>query len=129
MHVQCDGIEYEFDVVGDLEDHNQLITKTRCPGLLNAVIERPSVQMPGQMLKICLTDATVPRITEAQSRELWQLARARGPSVGGLIDLANRTLNAQYTNPREITVEEFPRVVEALKQPALTDTGAELAAS
>ena len=40
--VQRDGIEYEFDVVGTLDqEHRLFISKTRCPALDNKVIERP----------------------------------------------------------------------------------------
>lgn len=39
---QREGIEYEFDVVGDLSTENELvITKTRCPALKRAVIAEP----------------------------------------------------------------------------------------
>lgn len=40
--VQRDGLEYEFDVVGDIDhDQNLVIGKTRCPALNGAVIQRP----------------------------------------------------------------------------------------
>lgn len=40
--VQRDGLEYEFDVVGDMDNENTLtITKSRCPGLNGAVLEKP----------------------------------------------------------------------------------------
>jgi hypothetical protein len=39
---QREGIEYEFDVVGDLSTENELvITKTRCSALKRAVISEP----------------------------------------------------------------------------------------
>lgn len=44
--VQRDGMEYEFDVVGDLDQDNALtITKTRCPALTGAVVVKPGVQL------------------------------------------------------------------------------------
>lgn len=40
--IQRDGIEYEFDVVGDINlDHELIISKTRCPLLSGAVIAKP----------------------------------------------------------------------------------------
>ncbi len=40
--VQRDGLEYEFDVVGDLDqDHSLLVTKTRCSMLANALVPHP----------------------------------------------------------------------------------------
>ncbi len=44
--VQRDGLEYEFDVVGDLDQDNTLIvTKTRCPELAAAVIAKPGHEL------------------------------------------------------------------------------------
>jgi hypothetical protein len=40
--VMRDGIEYEFDVFGDMDQENTLvITKTRCPKLSGAVLQKP----------------------------------------------------------------------------------------
>jgi hypothetical protein len=40
--IQRDGLEYEFDVVGDVNlDHDWIISKTRCSALDAAVISRP----------------------------------------------------------------------------------------
>lgn len=40
--IQRDGLEYEFDVVGDLDkDNNLIITKSRCPVLSGQVIRKP----------------------------------------------------------------------------------------
>jgi len=44
--VQRDGLEYEFDVIGDLSlDHELLITKTRCSALKDAVISHPGAEL------------------------------------------------------------------------------------
>src|SRR5690606_8741237 len=40
--IQREGLEYEFDVVADLDmDHNMSITKTRCRALTDKVFPRP----------------------------------------------------------------------------------------
>jgi energy-coupling factor transporter ATP-binding protein EcfA2 len=44
--VQRDGLEYEFDVIGDMDQDNTLIvSKTRCPSLVGAVISRPNADL------------------------------------------------------------------------------------
>jgi energy-coupling factor transporter ATP-binding protein EcfA2 len=44
--IQRDGLEYEFDVVGDLDlDHNYIISKTRCPMLDGALINKPGAKL------------------------------------------------------------------------------------
>jgi hypothetical protein len=54
--IQRDGMEYEFDVVGDMDaDNRLLITKTRCPALARAVIDRPTKEF-GETLLAWLSD-------------------------------------------------------------------------
>jgi hypothetical protein len=44
--VQRDGLEYEFDVVGDMEadTHSIMITKSRCSAVADAVIQKPGAR-------------------------------------------------------------------------------------
>lgn len=54
--VQRDGMEYEFDVVGDMNQENDLIiSKTRCPALTGQVINKPGEQI-AKTLKVWLSD-------------------------------------------------------------------------
>ena len=40
--VQRDGLEYEFDVVADMDiENNLIVSKTRCPALAGAVVAKP----------------------------------------------------------------------------------------
>jgi len=49
--VQRDGIEYEFDVVGEMDpDHTLTITKSRCPALADRVFPCPNGQV-SELLK------------------------------------------------------------------------------
>lgn len=58
--VQRDGLEYEFDVVADLDTDNTLIVgKTRCPQLTGAVLPKPGKDIAG-VLKGWLTDGDLP---------------------------------------------------------------------
>ncbi len=114
--IQRDGIEFELDVVGNLDENNTLvITKTRCKSLFQATIHHPGEDNIAPVLKAWLTDGAAPLISDEQSKELWQLAKKAGLSVGGLLDLTNKTLGQAYSSPREITLDEFPRMVEALQ--------------
>lgn len=40
--VQRDGVEYEFDLVGDMDDATLTVTKSRCPELTAAVVVKPT---------------------------------------------------------------------------------------
>lgn len=58
--IQRDGLEYEFDVVGDMDfDNTLVITKSRCPVLANQVIQRPGKDFAAT-LKAWLGDGPVP---------------------------------------------------------------------
>lgn len=50
--VMRDGIEYEFDLCGDMDqDNNYIITKSRCPELSNKIINRPGKQIAEALIK------------------------------------------------------------------------------
>ncbi len=114
--IQRDGLEYEFDVVGDLDQSNTLtITKTRCSSLFEAVIAHPDAMNVGKPLKQWLTDGAAPLVSDVQSKALWAEAKAHDLSLGGLVDFINATLKTQYASPREMNVEELPKVLAELK--------------
>lgn len=49
--VQRDGLEYEFDIVGDMDlDNRLLVSKSRCSEIAGGVIEKPSKQL-GERLR------------------------------------------------------------------------------
>lgn len=44
--VQRDGLEYEFDIVGDLSpEHELAVTKSRCPRLADLVMSKPGAEL------------------------------------------------------------------------------------
>lgn len=48
--VQRDGMEYEFDVVGDIDhEHKLIVTKSRIPALSDAVISKPGAELAAQL--------------------------------------------------------------------------------
>lgn len=58
--VQRDGLEYEFDVVAELNaDHEAVVTKTRCPALTDQSYPRPGADLAG-VLRAWLTDGAEP---------------------------------------------------------------------
>src|SRR5690606_28365644 len=54
--IQRDGMEYEFDIVADMDqEHNFIVSKTRYRGLDNAVINKPGVEL-GEQIRAWLED-------------------------------------------------------------------------
>lgn len=61
--VMRDGIEFEFDLCGDMDQENTLtITKSRCPELAGKAINRPGKDM-ARTMKAWLTGAPAPAST------------------------------------------------------------------
>jgi hypothetical protein len=80
--VQRDGMEYEFDLVGDLDEATLVVTKSRCPALSKAVIPEPGEQL-AKTLRDWLTDGVAPQPSPAQTlepriRALWEKAKSGG---------------------------------------------------
>ncbi len=54
--VQREGMEYEFDIVGDLDvENNLIISKSRCKALSGEVIKKPGIET-AKIIKAWLTD-------------------------------------------------------------------------
>ncbi len=64
--VQRDGVEYEFDLIGDLDvDNTLVVSKTRCPDLAGKVIRKPGVEL-AEALKVWLgTGTAAPAVAPA----------------------------------------------------------------
>ncbi|MEZ0066737.1 hypothetical protein ABIA32_002749 [Streptacidiphilus sp. MAP12-20] len=62
---QREGLEYEFDIVGDLDQENTLvISKTRCPELTGGVINRPGEDLAATVLEWLADGSSVPAVAE-----------------------------------------------------------------
>lgn len=58
--IQRDGLEYEMDIVGDMDlDHNLVVSKTRCRTLDGYVVNKPDEKM-AHIIKDWLTDGAAP---------------------------------------------------------------------
>lgn len=71
--VQRDGLEYEFDVVADIDpDHCMHVTKSRCPALADAAIRKPGADV-AKALRTWLDDGV-----DEETRLAGVLARVEG---------------------------------------------------
>lgn len=60
--VQREGVEFEFDVMGDLSQDNELvISKTRCPALSGAIIKKPGKPLADTLLSWLAGEAPEPK--------------------------------------------------------------------
>lgn len=66
---QREGVEYEFDVVGDMDvEHNLIVSKSRCSALADAVINRPGEHL-AKTLDAWLNEGEA-TVTETEAAEL-----------------------------------------------------------
>lgn len=81
---QREGVEYEFDLVGDMDHENTLtVSKSRIPALTRAVIKEPDVEL-GKAIRNWLEDGeSVP-----DARDLREKAMAEGVQLDELVALA-----------------------------------------
>lgn len=143
--VQRDGLEYEFDVVGDIDnDHNYMVTKTRCSALSggdNDFIEKPGEQL-AVILREWLSDGVdaperqrepsqkdieiaereqiiEKRMNAPKVKELFEKLGVPEPEfVNGLWDRRNRRVKAllKYTRDEKLIEVLERRVKEAEKE-------------
>ncbi len=66
--IQRDGLEYEFDLVADMDAGKMTVGKSRCTALTNAVIKHPNGQV-SDALRAWLTDGESER--ELTPQERW----------------------------------------------------------
>lgn len=138
---QRQGIEYEFDVVGDMDLENNLtISKSRCPELSGKVINRPGLEVADTLLA-WLTDgvagrtpndyrdvAVDPSTMYAELQELYRLVKSDGMLAAIVMDDTGRMvpLGELITRKGKLIAEARRAAEEA--QTAADDSHAEAAA-
>lgn len=85
--IQREGIEFEADIVGELDqDHNLRITKTRCRALTDQVISKPGAELAA-VLRAWLSDgAPAPAAPAAEG------VKEAAPSASTSMGIADRRL-------------------------------------
>ena len=75
--IQRDGLEYEFDIVGDMDMTTMLITKSRCPALQQSVIQKPGEELAKTILKwLNSGEPLKKRVVSAGKRERDKLIKS-----------------------------------------------------
>lgn len=85
--IQRDGIEYEFDVVADIDiDHHLIVTKTRCKALDGLVVRFAGEEL-ATTLKTWLSDGFIPSQSvtgEAKPSDIDPATKEQRYSIGSL---------------------------------------------
>ncbi|MER7433170.1 ATP-binding protein [Pseudonocardia alni] len=107
---QREGIEYEFDVIGDLDlDNNLVVSKTRIPMLHGAVIPKPGPEL-AETIRDWLADG------EEVAGPLAYRAEALDPDTdrSGLLQLLETVRSSGLTNAPVTDGEGAPTTLERL---------------
>jgi KaiC/GvpD/RAD55 family RecA-like ATPase len=114
--VQRDGLEYEFDVVGDINaGHGLTITKTRCPALADQYIELPGEQI-ANTLRAWLSDgvsAPEPARQAPEDPDAGLKDRLNNPAIRGLFDALGAPEAKRLTTLRKYASDD--KLIEILQ--------------
>lgn len=96
--IQREGVQYEFDIVGDMDNNNNMvISKTRASFLNGEYIQRPNADLGIKILEWC--GNVEKTVTDFEIRHLMKLASVEE------IRAACSTYNV--TNPRELSYANY----------------------
>lgn len=125
--VQRDGLEYEFDIVADMNlDHDLIISKTRCQAVDGLVINKPTVDI-AYTIKEWLTDGAAVAPVRQAGPQLSELESLQEKLIGhygrvyGIRDrekawnkIAANFLNSRGKHIDAATVEDLSQIEEHL---------------
>src|SRR5579862_3807137 len=124
--VMRDGIEYEFDVCGEMDQENTLIiTKSRCPKLTGGVFGKPGKEV-AEILKEWLNGPPAPVTEKATSPPAPNPVESNGNGAANLNGSGNVNGSVppdlvaiwkRMCSPRGV-IEEFGRLKDAMTQAA-----------
>lgn len=111
--IQASGIEYEFDLSGEIDlNHLLTISKSRCPELSNTTHLNPGQELAETMLNWLSDGVEVPETPH----EKGQRIRAAREAVGVDIDEVKMIIQAEFncTSPAQLTSEQCDALVEMI---------------
>jgi hypothetical protein len=116
--IQRDGMEYEFDIVADLDvEHNFVVTKTRCRELTDAVVKNPGKEV-AETIKKWLSDGAPQQISfDDALQQALNTAYAKKMSQDDILKLFKDTTGAdspdvlrQQPNAAQLVMKFFDAV-------------------
>lgn len=124
--VQRDGLEYEFDVVADLDqDNNLIITKTRCPALTGQVFNKAGIDV-AEALSGWLQGSINRVDTTLLINELRELRKEIHTLGGPLSNLTVNQMKAMAPGDLEAEIARTSRALEGLQFELETEEAARL---
>jgi hypothetical protein len=114
--IQASGIEYEFDISGELDlEHILTISKTRCPELNHQTFLNPGQEL-AEILTVWLTDGAPMPIPETGQQKCDRVKAAReaaGVDADSVKELLQTNFNC--TSPGQLSTEQVDELVEMIQ--------------
>lgn len=114
--IQASGIEYEFDIAGELDlDHTLTVSKTRCPRLNGKQISYPGEEFATELLTWLRTGTPA---TETGTQKGLRVKKVR-ETLGMSLEDAKALLLQHYgvQSPTELSSEQCDEFIELMKSP------------
>ena len=113
--IQRDGMEYEFDIVADMDiDHNLIISKTRCEALDGLVLNKPGKDL-AEKIKAWLTDGDQTEDAETGYIHEWQRRRIFALANGDNEKVKDILKKYGYDSSKKIKVSDYDKICNDLQ--------------
>ena len=119
--IQASGIEYEFDLAGELDlNHLLTISKSRCPALSNTTHLNPGQELAETMLDWLRDGVPAPET----ALEKGQRIRTAREAVGMSADEVKLIMEAEFnrTSPSQLTSEDCDRLIALIEAVGTTQS-------
>ena len=108
--IQRDGLEYEFDIVADLDvDNTLIVSKSRCPALSGAVVTKPGPEF-ATSIREWLSDGDAPA-EHAKPPIRDYKAEVTGSHTSEEVDAAKREKERQAAHSKAWIARHLPKLV------------------
>lgn len=114
--IQASGIEYEFDIAGEL-DLNRILTisKSRCPALTRTTHANPGENLADTMLMWLSDGAPMEESVESRANRVREAREAVGLDQESVRNLIKAEFNGR-TSPRQLSSQDCDRLISLIQQ-------------
>lgn len=114
--IQASGIEYEFDVAGEMDlSHMLTISKSRCPWLNRTTHLNPGEELAKNLLTWLEDGAEPPESGESKCDRVKAAREAAGLDTASVRTLIKNQFKGR-TSPRQLSSEDCDRLIEIMQE-------------
>jgi ABC-type dipeptide/oligopeptide/nickel transport system ATPase component len=112
--IQASGIEYEFDLAGEIDlNHLLTISKSRCPALSNSTHLNPGKELADTMLQWLTEGAPAPETALQKGQRIKQAREAAGLTTEEVKLIMEAEFNR--SNPAQLSSDQCDRLIEMIQ--------------